>query len=56
LRNLIECGTRGGFHTSFGRGDPCTRYPEKKGIPEFGPSPDARRERRPLPDRERLLR
>ena len=21
----IECGTRGGFHTSFGRGDPCTQ-------------------------------
>ena len=23
--NLIKCGTRGGFHTSFGRGDPCTQ-------------------------------
>ena len=22
---FIECGTRDGFHTSFGRGDPCTR-------------------------------
>jgi hypothetical protein len=24
--HFIECGTRGGFHTSFGRGDPCTQY------------------------------
>jgi hypothetical protein len=23
---LIFCETRGGFHASFGRGDPCTRY------------------------------
>jgi len=22
--NLIECETRRGFHTSLGRGDPCT--------------------------------
>ena len=24
--NFIECETRRGFRTSFGRGDPCTRY------------------------------
>ena len=24
--HLIKCGTRRGFRTSLGRGDPCTRY------------------------------
>ena len=23
---IVKCETRGGFHASFGRGDPCTRY------------------------------
>jgi hypothetical protein len=27
---FIESETRGGFHASFGRGDPCTQYSEKK--------------------------
>ena len=26
MNHLIECETGGGFHASFGRGDPCTRY------------------------------
>src|ERR1700722_20611137 len=29
--HLIKCETRGGFHTSFGRGDPCTRYQSQNG-------------------------
>jgi hypothetical protein len=29
MRRLIVCETRGGFHASFGRGDPYTRYQEK---------------------------
>jgi hypothetical protein len=27
-RNAIVCETRGGFHASFGRGDPCTQWEE----------------------------
>ena len=30
MEELIECETRGGFHASFGRGDPCTQWEEKK--------------------------
>ena len=29
MRELIECETRGGFHTSFGRAKPCTLLSEK---------------------------
>ena len=29
--HFIEYETRGGFHTSFGRGDPCTQYLSQNG-------------------------
>ncbi len=30
--NVIECETRGGFHASFGRGDPCTPWKKSRNV------------------------
>jgi len=35
MRNLIVCETRGGFHASFGRGNPCTLVKERCGTPSL---------------------
>jgi hypothetical protein len=40
--NLIECETRGGFHASFGRGNPLHLGVWKVALPRLWPVPDRR--------------